>query len=448
MLGTFALPLAHAHAQTDSEPVTTTGTKTDQPQTHHKDQPIQTYRPVQTLKDNGASPASPPSPVVPLDSPVQVNRATSPLNSNQDNAPRSGANPQTPILIQPNTGISPPTIGSQTPSHNSDNTYINQDPVLLDGQYTTFDDALIAYKNGNPALALVHAKLAASQGDVAAQVMTGHILMNGETGLVDTDEAAKWYLLAAEQNDTDAMVALGELSLREQAGLTASDALTWFSRAATLGRTDAMRAMAELYISGHGVQKSPQDAQSWLKKAGRNGDIVAARRLADILLASEPKEALLWYERAAANGDHEAAYIAAIMYAENFSIRPDAEKAATLMRQAADSGHAAAIADYGLLLYQGNGVERNIEEAASYFSRSARQGDREGQFLYAFTLAKGEGVERSYDEAYYWLLKSEQNNAKTVQAYEEDRKVFRQELETLLNADRREAVEARLRREQ
>ena len=57
-------------------------------------------------------------------------------------------------------------------------------------------------------------------------------------------------------------------------------------------------------------------------------------------------------------------------------------------------------------------------------------------------------MERSYDEAYYWLLKSEQNNAKTVQAYEEDRKVFRQELETLLNADRREAVEARLRREQ
>jgi len=151
-----------------------------------------------------------------------------------------------------------------------------------------------------------------------------------------------------------------------------------------------------------------------------------------MLLETDANAALEWYEKAAAQGDTNAAYIAAVMYAENFDIKPNSARAAILMQQAAEAGHPAAQADYGLLVYQGAGVPRSMEDAAKWFEKSAKAGDREGQFLYAFTLAKGEGVPQSYEDAYYWLLKSDGDSG--VDDYDKDRAELKKRLEA--NVDR------------
>jgi len=96
------------------------------------------------------------------------------------------------------------------------------------------------------------------------------------------------------------------------------------------------------------------------------------------------------------------------------------------LKQAAEGGHAAAQADYGLLVYQGAGATRSETEAARWFEKSAQGGDGEGQFLYAFTLAKGEGVDQNFEEAYYWLLKSGESS---VDDYSEDKAKLKQRLE-------------------
>ena len=95
----------------------------------------------------------------------------------------------------------------------------------------TYQDALNAYEDGNKTLALIHAKAAGTPradglfGDADAQVLAGHILRRGETGLIDTEDAARWFRAAADQNHPDALVALGEMALRSQAGMHPGQAL-------------------------------------------------------------------------------------------------------------------------------------------------------------------------------------------------------------------------------
>lgn len=295
----------------------------------------------------------------------------------------------------------------------------------------SYNDALMAYEDGNKTLALVNAKIAGSNGDADAQVMVGHILQRGETGLIDVDEAAKWFRSAAQNDHADALVALGEMALRAQADMSPTEALPWLTRAADQGRADAMRVIADMYAKGTGVAIDTAIAQQWLIRANAGGDMRAARRMGDILIESDAKAALDWYEKAAAKGDAEAAYIAAVMYAENIDIRPNSKKAVVLMRQAAEAGIVPAQADYGLLVYQGAGVEQSTDQAAKWFSKAARGGDKEGQFLYAFTLAKGEGVDQDFEEAYYWLLKSGESS---VDAYEADRSALRERLDQFVDA--------------
>lgn len=265
-----------------------------------------------------------------------------------------------------------------------------------------------------------------------AQVMAGHIYLRGETGIVDVNKAAKWYKLAAAQNNADAQMALGEMAVRSQAGLMPQEGLVWFSAASRSGRLDARRAIGEMYIKGQGIAKDIAKGRTWLREAADMGDGIAARKLADTYFDTDPNTALKWYNIAADRGGVDSAYIAAIMYAENLEVRPNSARMAKLLRQAAEGGHAAAQADYGLLVYQGAGVAQSNTEAAQWFEKSAKGGDAEGQFLYAFTLAKGEGVTQSFEDAYYWLLKSGESD---VRDYQTDRDALRKRLEANVEAE-------------
>jgi len=61
----------------------------------------------------------------------------------------------------------------------------------------SFAQAKDAYEAGDKNLALVYGKAAAEKGDTEAQVLVGHILMRGETGVIDYVAAADWFKKAA-----------------------------------------------------------------------------------------------------------------------------------------------------------------------------------------------------------------------------------------------------------
>jgi len=306
----------------------------------------------------------------------------------------------------------------------------------------TFEDALARYEAGDKRTALAYASSAANTGSADAAVMAGYILRKGEAGYVNLGHARLWYDMAARQNHPDALVALGEMAIKNEAGLTQADAVSYLTRASDMGRTDAMRALADLYRTGQGTQSNTAQSQAYLKKASESFDKDATKRLGDSYFEKDPQQALKYYEQAAEAGHVEAAYIAGVMYAENFNIRPNSSRSAALLKQAAEGGHAAAQADYGLLVYQGVGAARSESEAARWFEKSARGGDGEGQFLYAFTLAKGEGVAQNYEEAYYWLLKSGQSG---VDDYDKDKAELKKRLEANVDPAILERARARAR---
>jgi len=300
----------------------------------------------------------------------------------------------------------------------------------VEGQ-ANFEAALDAYNVGDMETALRLAKIAARNGSAEAAVMAGHILRKGDTGRIDMEAARDWYERGAIKGHPDALVALGEMGLKDQGGVTKMQAVSYLTRAAEAGRTDAMRALADIYRTGQGVKVDPEEARRWLEKAAQSFDPQGTKELADSLFETDPKAALKAYEQAAAGGNIEAAYIAGVMYAENFNIPPDEQKSSKWLRVAAEGGHPAAMADYGLLVYQGVGAKKSENQAAAWFQKSAQKGDPEGQFLYAFTLAKGEGVEQDFGEAYYWVLKSIANSDKAadIDMYDKDKQTLKTRLE-------------------
>jgi len=304
-----------------------------------------------------------------------------------------------------------------------------------------FDVALQAFNAGNYSEALKLSETAADLGSSDAAVMAGYILRYGKSGKTDMLLARKWYERAALKGHPDAFVALGEMGIRGQAGLTKADAVSWLTRASDAGRTDAMRALSDLYRTGQGTSTSTEKSERLLTQASQSFDAEATKRLGDSMFERDPKTALKHYEKAAEAGHLEAAYIAGVMYAENFEIMPNSARSSALLKQAAQGGHPAAMADYGLLVYQGYSASKSQEKAAEWFRKSAEAGDSEGQFLYAFTLAKGEGVEQDFEGAYYWVLKSEESG---VDDYDEDRRKLRERLETNVDADTLARARARL----
>ncbi len=294
-----------------------------------------------------------------------------------------------------------------------------------------FEAALEAYQGGKIDSALSLAKTAARAGSSDAAVMAGHILRKGETGRIDMEAAREWYDRGALKGHPDALVALGEMGIYEQGSVTQAEAISYLTRASEAGRTDAMRALADMYRTGQGIEADPEKARYWLEKSAQSFDSEGTKSLADSLFESDPKAALKAYEQAAAGGNIDAAYIAGVMYAENFNIPPDEQKSSKWLRVAAEGGHAAAMADYGLLVYQGVGTNKSEKQAAAWFQKSAQKGDPEGQFLYAFTLAKGEGVDQNFEDAYYWVLKSIQNSedAVDIDMYDKDKLTLKTRLE-------------------
>jgi TPR repeat protein len=304
-----------------------------------------------------------------------------------------------------------------------------------------FEAALSAYNAGRFTEALRLSQTAANLGSTDAAVMAGYILRYGKAGQTDMKAARRLYEKAAFKGHPDALVALGEMGIREQAGLTKTDAVSYLTRASDAGRTDAMRALSDLYRTGQGVSSNTEESQRLLTKASQSFDSDATKRLGDSLFESDPKTALTHYETAARAGNIEAAYIAGVMYAENFKIRPNSDRSAKLLRQAAEGGHASAMADYGLLVYQGYGANKSMDAAAEWFRKSAVGGDAEGQFLYAFTLAKGEGVTQNLEDAYYWVLKSGES---AVDEYDADKRTLRERLEANVDPSALARARARL----
>jgi TPR repeat protein len=132
----------------------------------------------------------------------------------------------------------------------------------------------------------------AIEGDSQAQLLWADLLFNYGIGPyvegysfvdedLDDELALKWYMKAADQGNSNAMLALGAFhsnanSWRATGGglaLPSEDekAFQWFSKAANLGNLMSMLWLEGMYKEGEGTQKDLQKSFEWSLRSAKSG---------------------------------------------------------------------------------------------------------------------------------------------------------------------------------
>ncbi|KAA5803627.1 sel1 repeat family protein [Alkalicaulis satelles] len=268
-----------------------------------------------------------------------------------------------------------------------------------------------AYISGDYAMALIHAERAAAGGEARGATLAGHILLHGLSGEPDEAGAVRWLRRAAELNEPDALIVLARLAEAGRAGLSPWQAREYLSRAAEAGDVRAAHEYG-LYLMERTDPGAAPAAMDWLRLAAEGGREDAFVDYAYALgeWAHGPQDltaARLWYERAGEAGVPFGALMAGTMHLHEEGEGADPARGAQLVRMAAESGLAAAMGQYALLLYEGApGLPADPANAAHFAQQGARRGDPESQFLYAYALATGDGTARDLEEAYVWAVRA------------------------------------------
>lgn len=151
------------------------------------------------------------------------------------------------------------------------------------------EDGFDYLKQGDYQAALKEFRAAAADDDTKAMVAIGDILAQGRSGRPAPMEAFTWWRKAAYLGDVDAMLRLAE-AYRAGLGVKTdwAQALIW-DREALKADPDNAWALCDMglyYFKGEAVERSMSAAQDWWQRAAVQGSNAALRFLADLWRAA------------------------------------------------------------------------------------------------------------------------------------------------------------------
>ncbi len=158
----------------------------------------------------------------------------------------------------------------------------------------------------------------AEQGDAMAQRMVGDFYLRKigvDPSLTDEQrmaEARRWLGAAAEQGNTAAMVMVGGLILQDPAEAARfPEAVDLFRRAATQGNADAEYNLGVCLRRGLGVAVDDKAAEHFYRSAAQRNHVSAQLALGDLIAQTATSdvqwlEAARWYRMAADSGNAPA----------------------------------------------------------------------------------------------------------------------------------------------
>ncbi|MBO5122781.1 MAG: sel1 repeat family protein, partial [Oscillospiraceae bacterium] len=261
-------------------------------------------------------------------------------------------------------------------------------------------------------------RAAAEQGVVEAQLSLASYYFDGDGVAQDLSKAAHWFRAAAQQGHAGAQYNLS-LCYRQGLGVEQNyaEAVHWCRMAAQQGAVKAQHNLAVCYATGEGVEKDMQEAIHWYRKAAEQGDADAQYHLAGYYatgkgVEKDLAEAEMWAQKAAEQGYENAAemleeiktnqtkdvFILGVTCHE----KGEYTQAVQHFRTAAEQGNRFAQYNLALCYEQGEGVEKNQSEAVRWYRAAAEQGDAKAQLNLARYYFKGEGVEQDLDAAILW----------------------------------------------
>lgn len=129
--------------------------------------------------------------------------------------------------------------------------------------------------------------------------------------------------------------------------------------------------------------------------------------------------ALKEWRTLAESGHAVAQFNLGLMHAKGLGMPKDETEAVRWYRRAAEQGHVDAQNNLGFMYGTGRGVDANQAEAVMWLRRAAEQGDADAQYNLGVMYMKGRGVPRDHVQASAWYRKAAaQGQAKAMDALE------------------------------
>lgn len=145
------------------------------------------------------------------------------------------------------------------------------------------DEGKAAYARQDYSAAMNELQPVAEQGNVEAQYYIGYIYQNGQGVNEDQQQAAKWYLKAANGGYGPAQSKIGFMYANGHAFTKDYEkAAIWYRKAAEQGNLTGQKELGVLYFNGNGVKKDYAQAKNWLQKAADQGDTWAKSALQQV----------------------------------------------------------------------------------------------------------------------------------------------------------------------
>ena len=203
----------------------------------------------------------------------------------------------------------------------------------------------------------------------------GRAYATGEKIPQNTEKAIRWLTLAAEKNDSDAMIELGRLLLLTDRA-PPEVAVEWFRRAELLGNGDSLMAIGRVYASGLGVPVDERKAFEYFQRAAHLGSLTGIREVGNAYavgfgVPKNPEVAIDWFRKAAELGDGKAMLSLYDSYINGSGVTADTKVAFDWLRKSAATNNASAEYRLGLAYLTGTHVKADRAEAKRYFEKAA-----------------------------------------------------------------------------
>lgn len=217
-------------------------------------------------------------------------------------------------------------------------------------------------------------------------------------------------------DDAPAMTLLGELyrdgvSVRRDLG----EAMRWYKLAADRGDRQAQFALGIAHLNGVGAARDRKTAQDWLERAAAQNHAGALYNLGVLAIDAElqdfPRASTL-FRKAAELGDMDAAYGLAVLYREGTGVVRDRAESVKWLKRAADERHIAAMVEFAIVLFNGDGAEKSEAGAVRLFAKAAQANSPIAQNRLARLYAAGRGVTANAVEAMKWHILARANGVK------------------------------------
>ncbi|CAI3954963.1 TPR repeat (TPR) (PDB:1KLX) [Commensalibacter communis] len=242
-------------------------------------------------------------------------------------------------------------------------------------------------------------KKAAENGVRSAQALYGVALKNGQGVEQNFIQAETWLRKAALAGDIEAAVVLADMNGQGNDDIPPNyvEAARWYVVAAENGHVTATRSLGLLYLRGMGLPQSTNKAIDLLSFAAKKGDVIATVTLGDMAIQLSDsnlqiddviKEYLI---PGAEQGIQPIMFNLAVALLKSNTLNPDAEKekqAREWLRKSCPEVMQARYW-YGRMLLEGAGGEQKSDEAYAWISSAAEEGIADAQILWAHILLEG-----------------------------------------------------------